>query len=394
MKVLVVAISQPSSISGVQRHAFNLVRCLLQRPEIKAVHMVLAPWQLHLPAMTGLEPGDRLQIEITNVGRGSVARNRWHVRDLPKLAREVKADLVQLSYPVPFRRAAMPCPVVMTLHDLYPFEVPRNFGFPQVLLNQWILRLALRQADAVACVSGTTLRSLQHSKLTTAPLRAVIPNCVEPGPESSSCGPLTGRDDDHEPFLLTVAQHRRNKNLDLLLRTFGGLLSSGVLPPSFKLVIVGVQGPETQRLHTILLALGLGSRVDFLEGLSDPELQWCYTHCAALVAPSSIEGFGLPVVEARLAGCRVVCSDIPAFRELAGPEVHLVDLRGDSELNLNRAIVDALAKPRPAPELLPEFAVDSVADAYLKLYRTTLNQHVGRAQLRRIPSTFEKRQTL
>ena len=42
-----------------------------------------------------------------------------------------------------------------------------------------------------------------------------------------------------------------------------------------------------------------------------------YRSAAAVVVPSRAEGFGLPVLEAMACGVTVVCSDIPALRELA-----------------------------------------------------------------------------
>ena len=58
--------------------------------------------------------------------------------------------------------------------------------------------------------------------------------------------------------------------------------------------------------------------VMLVSGISDAEMQWCYRNCDLLLAPSTIEGFGLPVAEALLAGCRIVCSDIPPFVKWAG----------------------------------------------------------------------------
>ena len=43
VKILIAAASFSSHISGVQRHAFNIVRCLLRQPEISTVHLVVAP---------------------------------------------------------------------------------------------------------------------------------------------------------------------------------------------------------------------------------------------------------------------------------------------------------------------------------------------------------------
>jgi glycosyltransferase involved in cell wall biosynthesis len=375
MRVLVTAIAHPTGISGVQRHALNLVHCLLQRPEISTVHLVLAPWQLHLPALAGLQPGDRLRIQIATTHRGAFSRNLWHLRELPVLARAVRADLVHLTHPVPFRSASMPCPVVMTLHDLYPFEIPSNFRFPQVIVNRWILRRALAQADAVSCVSRTTLDRLQNSGLGGASTYAFVPNCVEPSHAVSESSPLPRW--NGETFLLSVAQHRRNKNLDLLLRSFGRMFAARSLPRTTRLVIVGMEGPETEKLRALTRQLNLTGYVDFLERLSDPELQWCYRHCAAMIAPSLTEGFGLPVVEARLAGARIVCSDIPTFRELAAPSMHFVSLHGNAEIALSNAIEDALLEPRPLPERIAEFESDAIAEQYMMLYQATLTLPAG-----------------
>ncbi len=98
--------------------------------------------------------------------------------------------------------------------------------------------------------------------------------------------------------------------------------------------------------------LGLTNRIHFLEGISDEQLQWFYAHCGALVAPSSTEGFGLPIAEALLAGCRVVCSDIPAFREVGGEHCRFVSLRGNAEESLADGIVATLADPGSATNIV------------------------------------------
>jgi hypothetical protein len=49
------------------------------------------------------------------------------------------------------------------------------------------------------------------------------------------------------------------------------------------------------------------------------DLDFLYREAVALVIASEVEGFGLPIVEARQRGLRVVASDIPVFRELEDP---------------------------------------------------------------------------
>jgi glycosyltransferase involved in cell wall biosynthesis len=54
--------------------------------------------------------------------------------------------------------------------------------------------------------------------------------------------------------------------------------------------------------------------------------------------PSLYEGFGLPVIEAMAAGRPVLCSDVPALREVGGAHAHY--LPGDDV----GAWADALAR--------------------------------------------------
>ena len=62
VKILVAAASYASNISGIQRHACNVVRCLLQRQEVSFVHLVIAPWQRKLVQAAGIQPDPRLAI--------------------------------------------------------------------------------------------------------------------------------------------------------------------------------------------------------------------------------------------------------------------------------------------------------------------------------------------
>ena len=59
--------------------------------------------------------------------------------------------------------------------------------------------------------------------------------------------------------------------------------------------------------------------------LCDDALRRIYAEAVAFIFPSLAEGFGLPLVEAMAAGCRVIASDIPAFREIADKSVLLFD---------------------------------------------------------------------
>ena len=370
MKILIALASSSGQISGVQRHALNLASCLLTRPEIAEVHIVAAPWQQSFVEDAGLAGNSRLHRHAAPIGNTALSRNLWFYAQLPSFAARLNADIVHLAYPAPLRRSAFACPVVATLHDLYPYDIPENFGFPKVLFNRAVLRQCLSQADAIACVSASTLGRLSCLDERLAHKKArILLNAVQPQSLPTSEVPVPGFGPDH-PFLLCVAQHRRNKNILLVLRAMERLLHRGHLAPQTRLLIVGIPGPETLAIESFIATHGLAQHVLLRNGIPEAQLQWCYRHCEALLAPSVVEGFGLPVAEGLVAGCRIVCSDIPAFREVAASACHFVTLGLGEEENFAAAICAALRQPRPDPIELPQFAADAVAASCLELYRS------------------------
>lgn len=371
MKVLIAAASFATSISGLQRHALNVARCLLAQPEISSLHFVIAPWQIGMVGSAGLLQDGRMTVHVADMDRSSVSRNLWYYRRLPKLAKNLQADLVHLSFPMPADASAFRCPTLVTLHDLYPYQIPMNFGFPKFMFNRAVLQQCLRNVDSIACVSQATLHSLRKYVPKAVWKKAVrIYNCVESQPVLNPHPPTTGWQND--PFLLCVAQHRRNKNLPLLIRTFHRMLQMGQVGKEMKLAIVGIAGPETRKLHRLVSALRLEASVIFLEGVSESALQWCYRECQAVVSPSAVEGFGLPIAEALLAGCRVVCSDIPAYQEVGDEQCHFVSLERNAEEAFAAAIVASLKEPKGAPRSLKQFSAPFLGPQYASLYRSLM----------------------
>ena len=66
--------------------------------------------------------------------------------------------------------------------------------------------------------------------------------------------------------------------------------------------------------------------------LADEDLCALYSSCAALIYPSVYEGFGLPPLEAMACGAPVICSDIPAIKEVVGVAAQFVSPASVPEL--------------------------------------------------------------
>jgi alpha-1,2-rhamnosyltransferase len=76
----------------------------------------------------------------------------------------------------------------------------------------------------------------------------------------------------------------------------------------------------------------LNKRLFMFNDLSDTSLEHAYSHASALVFPSWVEGFGLPLVEAMQRGLPAMGSDIPIFREIGGEFMAYFDLEEPQSL--------------------------------------------------------------
>jgi glycosyltransferase involved in cell wall biosynthesis len=103
-------------------------------------------------------------------------------------------------------------------------------------------------------------------------------------------------------------------------------------------------------------------------------------HAAIFVSPALYEPFGLSVLEAASAGCALVLSDIPTFRELWNEAAMFIDPEDD------RALHDALAAlcrddgnrarlQLAARERSQRYSLTRTVDAYRTLYRRLQAQH-------------------
>lgn len=129
------------------------------------------------------------------------------------------------------------------------------------------------------------------------------------------------------PLLLLPVRITQRKNIELALEILAALREPF---PQARLVVTGPLGahnPANAAYFSDLLArrrrLGLQRCAHFLAELSEAPLPDAviadfYRMSDALLLPSREEGFGIPILEAGLAGIPIFCADIPPLRALAG----------------------------------------------------------------------------
>lgn len=112
---------------------------------------------------------------------------------------------------------------------------------------------------------------------------------------------------------LVVLEQQTGQHIDLVL-TGGG--------PAAALTVL------QQQIHQ----LGLTQRVHLLGRIADWEVPALYQGAFALVLPSFFGPINLPLYEAVLLGCPVLCADLPGCREVMGEAARYCDLLNPASL--------------------------------------------------------------
>ncbi len=132
-------------------------------------------------------------------------------------------------------------------------------------------------------------------------------------------------------FYLAVGTIEPRKNHALLLDAFDKHWNQY---PDSQLMIAGKIGWMCENLtERIKNHPQYGTSLFLLEDATDIELSWLYRNGRALIFPSIVEGFGLPIVEALQNGLPVIASDTPIHREVGGDHCTYFDLSSSENLS-------------------------------------------------------------
>ena len=229
---------------------------------------------------------------------------------------------------------------VFMVHDLIPLTHPEYCRPGEREHHLVRMRNAVTMGHGIIANSQDTLDVLTHfvdsnglqmPPTVVAPLAPGLPN-VAPGAR-----PLP------HPYFVMLSTIEPRKNHWLLLQLWRRLVERlGDAAPH--LVVIGQRGWECENVVDLL------ERCEPLRGFvhehsacSDAELVTFLAHAQALLFPSFVEGFGLPLIEALSLGVPAIASDLAVFREFAGTVPEYVDpLDGARWM----ALIEDYAKPQ------------------------------------------------
>lgn len=242
----------------------------------------------------------------------------WEQTALPDLLRRVRADV--FHSPVNVLPLRLPCPSVVTVHDLAFLHYPQFFRPARRIYQRMLTAHSVRVATLVIAVSESTRRDLIE-QLGADPARVRVVNpAIEPRfrPIADPARRAAFRHEQGLPerFLLYLGTLEPRKNLVGLVEAYARLRAAE--PDAPPLVVAGAKGWYFDEVFAKVRTLGLEQSVTFAGYVSDEAQPLWYAAAELFVYPSFFEGFGLPVAEAMACGTAVITSNVSSLPEVAG----------------------------------------------------------------------------
>lgn len=293
---------------------------------------------------------------IVFVGKGAF----WRSKHLPKIAAQSAATAFHaLSPEVP---SGIQAPTIVTLHDLIPFENPAYHRFPDVFLYKLKSSKALIRADKVVSVSARTATVAARFFPSLSSKIEVIPPVFVPAPEWKS----QVSTQYPKPYLLYVGSQDLRKNMGTLLRAF----AASKIRHDLSLVLVGPLGSMTRSWQEFARNMEMEDQVHFSGSVSEAQKAAWYRGAQAVVYPSLIEGFGLPVLEALYFQKPVLTVQDSSMEEAGGSLAHY--LPGLDVRAWTQAIENIPEMTPPKAEALQkhlqQFSAEALWSAWKKVY--------------------------
>lgn len=315
---------------GISRYARNLGRSIDD----------LGDTEVELTRLDLRSPSTLSPTRSIVVGRGHHFVRRFFQDQfaIPWATRQ--SDLVHLPwYEGPFHSS---CPVIVNVHDLDTLVNAKSYSLRFRAYYNSLLRAYLRTARRIIVPSHATADALEA----WWPRRpyAVIPYGVDPIFFARREVPELGLPAGGDGYVLYTGGFSARKGIDDLLTAFESVASA---VRDVRLVITG---PAPTDFATMISGTRSRDRIVLTGYVDDERLAQLYRRATVVAYPSTLEGFGFPVVEGFAAGTAVVATRGGSIPEIAGDAAVLVEPRNAQKLA--EALLSVIREPAFAASLV------------------------------------------
>lgn len=317
INALLVSNAQSYRNAGVSRSTLNLL------------HALRASGSAHDYTIFVSEPAVAEQLPSTAssatvlIGRGSATPARRVLWEHLQMAGEIRRRGLHLLHaPVNILPLRLPCPGIVTIHDLAFLRFPAFFRPTRRLYQRHLTRISAQRANLIIAVSEQTRRDIiEFLNVPAERVRVIYPVLEERFSVPCSAEAIQAfrqRRQLPDHFILFLATLEPRKNLSRLLDAYALLKRGTNLPHT--LALAGAPGWYTSRLEQQAHDLGIQEQVRFAGYVPEEEKPLWYHAADLFVYPSLYEGFGIPVAEAMACGVPVVTSNASSLPEVVGDD--------------------------------------------------------------------------
>jgi glycosyltransferase involved in cell wall biosynthesis len=227
-------------------------------------------------------------------------------------------------------------PLIVSIMDVIHLSSPGRDRKLSTYVYAWpMLKAAACKADHIVTVSSFSKNEIVRTLKIPESKITVIPNGVSeeftvPG-AFTQFSDIAKTLDIRGPYLLYVGNLKPHKNVTTLLRSFAHLQKNRGL--KHKLLIVGDDVRWKSSVVAECVRLGIQESTTILPYLAQSLLPSVYAAADLVVMPSTVEGFGLPVLEAMACGTPVVASSAASLPEVGGDAALYFDPASPEELS-------------------------------------------------------------
>jgi glycosyltransferase involved in cell wall biosynthesis len=250
---------------------------------------------------------------------------------------------------------------ILTVHDCG--NLHRLKGWRLTVLRFFWFTWPLRCVRLVTTISEATRQELINLAGAPPEKVRVVCNCVSP--EFSAQPKVFNAE---RPLILMLGT-APNKNLERMAEALAGIACS--------VELIGRPSPAQSAVfaqHEVeLIARG---------SVTNEQIADAYRRCDFLLFASTLEGFGLPIIEAQAVGRPVVTSNCSSMAEVAADSACLVDPFdvGSIRAGVQRVIADPVYRTelvRRGFENQSRFSAEAVAAQYAALYREVAGARIS-----------------
>jgi glycosyltransferase involved in cell wall biosynthesis len=332
VKVIINTISVSPSKVGIRTYLTNTLRALLEADPRNEYVLVCGRHNREIfEPFVARHPEQARLLEVGLTRMSAPLRILYDQFVLPRVVRGMRdAVLLEPSNVTSFR---VDLPTVLVVQGALSIRelrrcVPRGGGGVSLFHRAYFdmaLPASLRRADRVVAVSGYVRDALVRGWPFCRDKLRVVHEGVDSG--------LFGAEDEQsgsvasgEGYLLSVGTLFPYKNVDLVLRALA-IVRARPGGESLRLKVAGKDtgGRYLGPLQELASDLGVADSVDWLGPIDHLQMPSLYRGASSLIYPSSVESFGLPLLEAMACGVPVVACRRAAVPEVVGDAGVLVE---------------------------------------------------------------------